>query len=287
VPELPEVETVKRGLEPALTGARLSGVNLFRADLRFAFPENFAKRLEGAQVLRLERRAKYLLAYLDTDHIWVTHLGMTGRFQVDAHTPGGFYHNSEPPGKHRHFSLIASTGTGEKRVDYYDPRRFGFMHLLSPDELAAAPWWLGLGVEPLSEALNGDFIMQSFKGRRQGLKTLLMDQSLIAGLGNIYVCEALYRSGLHPDLAGSALMAAQSERLSDVIKAVLSEAIEAGGASISDFASTSGALGYFQHRFKVYDREGETCLTPGCGGVIERAVHSGRSTFFCAQCQSL
>jgi formamidopyrimidine-DNA glycosylase len=286
LPELPEVETVRRGLEPALKGARLSGVSLFRADLRFPFPESFTQRLEGAQVIRLERRAKYLLAYLDTDHVWVTHLGMTGRFQVDQLTPGGFYHNAEPVKNHRHFSLIATTDAGESRIDYYDPRRFGFMHLLNPDELAGAAWWQGLGVEPLSGALDADFILTRFKGRRQGLKTLLMDQRLIAGLGNIYVCEALYRSGLHPDMAGDALKPAQAETLATVIKAVLGEAIEAGGASISDFTSTSGALGYFQHRFKVYDREGEPCLTPGCGGTIERAVHSGRSTFFCAVCQN-
>jgi formamidopyrimidine-DNA glycosylase len=286
VPELPEVETVKRGLEPHMAGARLTDVHIYRANLRFDFPEDFTKRLEGATVIRLERRAKYLLVYLDTDLIWVTHLGMTGRFQVDQSGLGQYHHNVSDAPKHRHMSFVAEGPKGVARIDFHDPRRFGFMYLLNPDELSQAPWWQGLGVEPLSDSLDVDYLLSGTSGRAQNLKGLLMDQRLIAGLGNIYVCEALYRAHLSPDMPGKALTRPAALRLVNEIKTVLSEAIEAGGSSISDFAGASGDLGYFQHRFKVYDREGEACLTLGCKGVIARTVHAGRSSFYCPSCQS-
>ncbi|MDC7682932.1 bifunctional DNA-formamidopyrimidine glycosylase/DNA-(apurinic or apyrimidinic site) lyase [Asticcacaulis sp. BYS171W] len=291
MPELPEVETVRRGLEPALDGARLSGMKVHRPNLRYAFPDRFAERLEGATVLRLERRAKYLLFHLDTQDIWVTHLGMTGRFQVtdlDGGTvplDGNYYHAVRPDPKHLHVQVLAEKDDRTRLIDFYDPRRFGFMLLLRPDELYAQGWYKGLGIEPLSDALNGDWLYETLTARRPNLKTLLMDQTLIAGLGNIYVCEALWRARLSPDRPGPSLSHANAAELTLAIRAVLEEAVAAGGSSISDFASASGELGYFQHRFRVYDRKGQPCLRDGCDGVIDRKTHSGRSTFYCPVCQ--
>ncbi|ESQ80799.1 bifunctional DNA-formamidopyrimidine glycosylase/DNA-(apurinic or apyrimidinic site) lyase [Asticcacaulis sp. YBE204] len=291
MPELPEVETVRRGLEPALDGARLSGARVHRANLRYAFPERFAERLEGATVLRLERRAKYLLFHLDTQEVWVTHLGMTGRFQVidlDGETvplDGNYYHAMRPDPKHLHVQVLAEKDGATRLIDFYDPRRFGFMLLLRPDELYAQGWYKGLGIEPLSDALNADWLHETLTARKPNLKTLLMDQTLIAGLGNIYVCEALWRARLSPDRSGPSLRRADAVELTAAIKAVLEEAVAAGGSSISDFASASGELGYFQHHFRVYDRKGQPCLREGCDGVIQRKTHSGRSTFYCPVCQ--
>lgn len=291
MPELPEVETVRRGLTPALEHARLSGLRLHRPNLRYAFPERFAERLEGAEILRLERRAKYLLFHLDTQEVWITHLGMTGRFQVTdvdgASLPldGNYYHAVRPDPKHLHVQVLAQKDGATRLIDFYDPRRFGFMLLLRPDELYAQGWYKGLGIEPLSGALNADALHALFKPRRTPLKTLLMDQTLISGLGNIYVCEALWRAGLSPDLPGDRLSHAKAAELTLAVREVLEEAVAAGGSSISDFASASGELGYFQHRFRVYDREDEACLRPGCNGVIARKTHSGRSTFYCPTCQ--
>jgi formamidopyrimidine-DNA glycosylase len=291
MPELPEVETVRRGLEPYLTGARLSDVRLHRANLRYAFPERFAERLNGATVLRLERRAKYILAFLDTQDIWVTHLGMTGRFQVElsvedlaADGLGSYYHQLQPDEKHLHFQVVATHGDQRARIDFYDPRRFGFMRLLKPDELYDSGWFKTLGVEPLSADLTGKYLLSKAEGRNLNLKALLMSQAGIAGLGNIYVCEALWRARLSPDRKASDLTAKQADTLVDGIKSVLEDAIAAGGSSISDFAAASGDLGYFQHRFCVYDRKGKPCPRDD-GGIIERKVHQGRSSFFCPVCQ--
>ncbi|MDV6331546.1 bifunctional DNA-formamidopyrimidine glycosylase/DNA-(apurinic or apyrimidinic site) lyase [Asticcacaulis sp. 201] len=291
MPELPEVETVRRGLAPHLESARLSEVRLHRANLRYPFPERFAQRLEGAGVLRLERRAKYLLAWLDTQDVWVTHLGMTGRFQINDSPDdlARYYHAVSPDEKHLHFQCLATKGEAVARIDFYDPRRFGFMLLLTPDALYDSKWFRGLGVEPLSGDLSADYLLGMAKGRNVNLKALLMAQGDakgggIAGLGNIYVCEALYRARLSPDHKASALTQAQAVALVDGIKSVLEEAVAAGGSSISDFAATSGELGYFQHRFCVYDRKGEPCLRKD-GGIIERKVHQGRSSFFCPVCQ--
>lgn len=297
MPELPEVETVRRGLQPALEGARLSGLRLHRANLRYPFPTDFAPRLEGTRLRQLERRAKYLLFHLDSPAegplVWVTHLGMTGRFQVTEPDGEGFaldgnyYHVLRPDAKHLHVQVLAHKGDVTRLVDYYDPRRFGFMWLLRRDALEDERWYRSLGVEPLSNRFNADWLLTAFATRSTGLKALLMDQSLISGLGNIYVCEALWRAGLSPDARGNSLDAPRAAALSRAIREVLEDAVAAGGSSISDFTSASGELGYFQHRFKVYDRENDPCLRDGCAGHIVRKTHSGRSTFYCAACQTL
>ncbi|MBP2160068.1 MULTISPECIES: bifunctional DNA-formamidopyrimidine glycosylase/DNA-(apurinic or apyrimidinic site) lyase [Asticcacaulis] len=287
MPELPEVETVRRGLEPYLSGARLSDTRLNRANLRYPFPDHFADRLNGATVMRLERRAKYLLAYMDTQEVWVTHLGMTGRFQIDDSDEGlgAYYHQVAPAEKHLHFQTVATQADGSKaRIDFYDPRRFGFMLLMSPAELYESKWYAGLGVEPLSDDLNGDYLLSKAQGRALNLKALLMAQAGIVGLGNIYVCEALWRARLSPDRKAADLKPKEAEALTDAIKTVLSDAIASGGSSISDFAAASGELGYFQHRFCVYDRKGKPCPRDD-GGTITRKVHQGRSTFYCPTCQ--
>lgn len=295
MPELPEVETVRRGLVRYLEGARLSQVRLHRGDLRWPFPDRFAERLEAAQVLRLERRAKYLLAFLDTQDVWVTHLGMTGRFRVDAapvsdpqrsssEAVAQLYYQTAPDPKHRHVQVIAQKDDQTVEIDYYDPRRFGFMLLMTPDELYASRWFQGLGVEPLSDDLTPGYLLTRAAGRNLNLKALLMAQAGIAGLGNIYVCEALWRARLSPDRKARDLTPDQAGALVDAIRSVLEDAIASGGSSISDFAAASGEFGYFQHRFSVYDREGKPCLRAD-GGVIERKVHQGRSSFFCPVCQ--
>ncbi len=285
MPELPEVETVRRGLEPWLAGAKLSDVRLHRKNLRYDFPRDFARRLDGAEVLQLERRAKYILAWLDTQEVWVTHLGMTGRFQIEeARLDGNYYHALETGGKHLHFQVTATQKDKSARIDFYDPRRFGFMLLMSPAELYASKWFQGLGVEPLSDDLDGQFLLDRARGRKVNLKALLMAQGLIAGLGNIYVCEALWRARLSPDHVAGTLKRKEAEALVAAIKTVLEEAVAAGGSSISDFAAADGELGYFQHRFCVYDRKGQPCPRHD-GGTIERKVHQGRSSFFCPVCQ--
>ncbi len=287
MPELPEVETVRRGLAPFLEGARLSDVRLHRANLRYAFPDAFAEALDGATVPRLERRAKYLLAWLDTQKVWVTHLGMTGRFQVDDSDAGlgAYYHQLAPSEKHLHVQFVATRADGRRaRIDFYDPRRFGFMLLLSPAELYEASWYKTLGVEPLSDDLTADYLRDHAEGRATPLKALLMGQGGIAGLGNIYVCEALWRARLSPERKASTLKPKPAAALVEAIKSVLGEAVEAGGSSISDFAGASGDLGYFQHRFCVYDREGQACSRDD-GGIIRRIVQQGRSTFYCPACQ--
>ncbi len=287
MPELPEVETVRLGLGPYLTGAKLSHSRINRADLRYPFPNDFVQRLNGATVLRLERRAKYLLAHLDTQAVWVTHLGMTGRFKIDASPDalGVFHHKVAPDDRHLHFQTVATKPGGEPaRIDFFDPRRFGFMLLLTPNELYDAKWYRSLGVEPLSGDLTADYLMAQAKGRKANLKALLMGQAGIAGLGNIYVCEALWRARLSPDRHSADLKPKEAKALVTAIKSVLSEAVAVGGSSISDFTSAEGKDGYFQHSFCVYDRKGEPCKH-GDGGVIERKVHQGRSTFFCPVCQ--
>ncbi|MBW8880132.1 MAG: bifunctional DNA-formamidopyrimidine glycosylase/DNA-(apurinic or apyrimidinic site) lyase [Asticcacaulis sp.] len=285
MPELPEVETVRRGLAPYLEDARLSDVRLYRPNLRYEFPKDFAKRLDGATVVRLDRRAKYLLFHLDTQAVWVTHLGMTGRFQVEAHVlDGNYYHAVEANTKHRHFSVVAEKDGVRRRIDFYDPRRFGFMLLMTPDELYSSKWFQGLGVEPLSDELNADVLADMAEGRKTNLKALLMAQGGIAGLGNIYVCEALWRARLSPDREAGKLKRKEADVLVGAIKGVLEEAVAAGGSSISDFAAATGELGFFQHRFCVYDRKGQACPRDD-GGVIERKVQQGRATFYCPKCQ--
>jgi formamidopyrimidine-DNA glycosylase len=293
MPELPEVETVRRGLEPAFVGARIVAVEQRRADLRFPFPVDFAARLTGRRVEALGRRAKYLLADLEGGDVLVMHLGMTGRFTVvppagPAHAPGEFHHEAGGLAAHDH--VVFRLGNGFALI-YNDVRRFGFMTLVPRAELADHPLFRAIGVEPLGNALDGALLARLFAGKQTPLKAALLDQTLVAGLGNIYVCEALHRARLSPRrLAGTLATkaggpTAGAGRLAVAIREVLLEAVEAGGSTLRDYAQPDGGLGYFQHRFRVYDREGEPCPTPRCGGVVERIVQSGRSTFFCARCQ--
>jgi len=286
MPELPEVETVRRGLAPVLEGARLTRVEQRRPDLRLPFPDGFVQRLTGARIERLERRAKYLLATLDRGDVLVMHLGMTGRFEIEAGSmaerPGDFHLAAPPDPKHAHVLFETEAGG---RVTYYDPRRFGFMGLVAANDLDRHPWFADMGPEPLGPDFDADRLAIAFAGRRQGPKTLLLDQRVVAGLGNIYVCEALHRAGVSPLKPAGGIARKRLTPLVAAIRSVLGEAIEAGGSTLRDFASAEGALGYFQHSFRVYGREGEPCPSKDCPGVVERAVQSGRSTFFCRTCQ--
>lgn len=286
MPELPEVETVRGGLAPVLEGQRLVRVEARRPDLRFPFPDNFVQTLTGARIVRLERRAKYLLARLDREDTLVMHLGMSGRFEIarpeGEERPGHFHYAPDPDPKHAHVVFETEAGA---RVTYYDPRRFGFMGLVNTATLDLHPWFAGLGPEPLSEAFDAGLLKQAFAGRKQGPKTLLLDQRIVAGLGNIYVCEALHRARISPFKAAGRISAARLGPLVEAVKQVLAEAISAGGSTLRDFAQADGALGYFQHRFRVYDREGRPCPNAGCTGVIARKVQAGRSTFYCPVCQ--
>ena len=286
MPELPEVETVRRGLEPVLAGARLARVEARRPDLRFPLPDGFVQRLTGARIERLDRRAKYLLATLDRDETLVMHLGMSGRFEITgagaAVRPGDFALAQPPDPKHAH--IVFETDAGAQ-VTFYDPRRFGYMDLIKTAALAAHPWFAALGPEPLGCGFDAAYLAAAFAGRRAPVKAALLDQRLIAGLGNIYVCEALHRAGLAPERAAGSIPRRKIEALVQAIRAVLAEAIEAGGSTLRDYASAEGELGYFQHSFAVYGREGEPCLRPGCKGDVARIVQSGRSTFACDRCQ--
>ncbi len=287
MPELPEVETVRQGLKPALIGATLTRVEARRPDLRFPLPDGFVQRLTGAKVLDLTRRAKYLLAPLDRGDTLVMHLGMTGRFEVegaDKQVRPGVFHYA-PPSDPKHAHIIFETDRG-CRITYSDPRRFGFMDLIPTDTLAEHPWFAKMGPEPLGADFNTDVLVKAFKDRKQGPKTLLLDQRVVAGLGNIYVCEALHRAHISPLKPAGTIKKPKLAALVEAIKAVLAEAVEAGGSTLRDYAGTGGELGYFQHRFRVYDREGEACPTPGCKGTIQRIVQAGRSTFFCRVCQT-
>lgn len=291
MPELPEVETVRRGLEPVLTGARIERLELRRPDLRFPFPERFRDRLEGQTVDGLSRRAKYLLAHLSSGETLLLHLGMSGRFLIEhpetaRAMQGAFHHEAGRLPQHDHVLFHLSNGC---RIIYNDARRFGFMDLIGTG--GASAHLDGLGIEPLGNALSGAAILSLFDGKATPLKAALLDQRLIAGLGNIYVCEALHRSGLHPEMPAGALARlgpdpeARAERLAGHIRDILHEALQSGGSTLRDFAHADGSLGYFQHAFRVYDREGEPCLTPGCASPIQRLVQSGRSTFYCPTCQ--
>ena len=284
MPELPEVETVRRGLQPALEGRRLAHVETRRADLRFPFPENFAERLTGRTVERLDRRAKYLLAYLDDGQVWLTHLGMTGRWSILGANaqPGDFYHAAPTDPAHTHVVLRTDEGRG---LEYNDPRRFGYMGLVVASELSAHPFFKGMGPEPLSDDFNGAVLAGVLKGKKTPMKAALLDQRVVAGLGNIYVSEALNRAGISPLRLAGKVSRPRLDKLVAEIKAVLDEAILAGGSTLKDYAGADGEEGAFQQRFRVYDREGAACVTPDCGGQVQRIVQSGRSTFYCAKCQ--
>ena len=299
MPELPEVETVRRGLAQVLEGATFARVDQRRPNLRFPFPERFAERLRGRRILAVGRRAKYLVIDLDDGVVLVAHLGMTGSFRVRAGgretVPGRYYHErqsapavAEAMGTHDHVRFDFESGLA---VTYNDPRRFGFMTLVPRSELASHPLFEHIGVEPLGEDFGAATLARLLAGRVAPLKASLLDQRLIAGLGNIYVCEALHRAGLSPTRFAGTLVRqdgkpkAGANRLAAAIKAVLEEAIAAGGSTLRDYRHTDGNLGTFQHGFRAYDRSGDPCPTPSCRGTIGRIVQSGRSTFFCAACQ--
>ncbi len=278
---------MRRGLAPHLDGARLVAVEQRRPDLRFPFPDDFAARLRGARIGALTRRAKYLLAPLDTGETLVAHLGMTGRFTIeegggDPDAPGRFHHAAGADPKHTHVVLTTDRGVC---VSYNDARRFGYMTLIPTERLEDSPYFKGLGPEPLGEGFGLATLVHAFAGRRQSLKATLLDQRVVAGLGNIYVCEALHRARLHPERPAGEIKPSDIKRLVTAIRAVLSEAIAAGGSTLRDYRSAEGALGYFQHAFKVYGREDDPCASPRCSGVVQRVVQSGRSSFFCSRCQ--
>lgn len=286
MPELPEVETVRRGLAPHFEGRIITRLVLNRPDLRFPFPRGLAKRVAGQRVLPLARRAKYLLIPLESGDTLILHLGMSGRMIVEqggaGARPGEFHHDVTRLPQHDHVVFHLDDGI---RIVFNDPRRFGSLDLQPSDALDKAPALAGLGLEPLGNALNADALEAMLTGRRTPMKAALLDQRLIAGLGNIYVCEALFRAGIAPERPAGQVTRSETEALVAAIRDVLAEAIEAGGSTLRDFRHEDGSLGYFQHAFRVYDREGEPCTTPGCGSVIRRIVQSGRSTFFCATCQ--
>lgn len=293
VPELPEVETVRRGLVPVMEGVAFAAVEQRRADLRFAFPEGFAERIEGTTLVNLERRAKYLCGRLSSGDVLIMHLGMTGRFTVvDGHRksgrPGRFDHGAGGDPAHDHVVFQMANGAD---VVYNDARRFGFMDLVAGEDLESCRHFAGMGIEPLGNELHAGYLAERAAGRASDLKAFLLDQGNIAGLGNIYVCEALYRAGLSPKRKAGSLARAnrrptgRAERLVPVIRDVLNEAIAAGGSTLRDYAAADGALGYFQHSFRVYGREGEPCMTEGCSGKVRRIVQAGRSTFYCSGCQ--
>ena len=344
MPELPEVETVRRGLDPVLAGRVLARVEQRRADLRWPLPERFAERLTGRRVEAVRRRSKWLLIGLEGDETgggetWMVHLGMTGRILVSgletpclvptgesstpalSHTGGGgasagghapagawsspaplrsgggnagdggaatgavlgdFVYAAGKDGKHDH--IVVTTDRGAT-ITYNDARRFGAMDLWPTAELGAHPHLAGLGPEPLGNEFHGAALAAAFAGRQSPVKAVLMDQRTVAGLGNIYVCEALHRAGIHPGRVAGGVSRRRVERLAAEVRATLTEAIAAGGSSLRDYRQTDGELGYFQHVFRVYDREGAACPRPGCRGTVRRIVQSGRSTFYCPRCQ--
>jgi formamidopyrimidine-DNA glycosylase len=289
MPELPEVETVRRGLAPALVGRRIKRAETRRADLRFPFPEKFAARLTGRRVDSLERRAKYLLAHLDNGAVWITHLGMTGRWSIlgQKKQPGDFYYAEPTNPTHTHVVIEMEEGAKREKVflEFNDPRRFGYMDLIEEGALETHPFFKGMGPEPLGNAFHLPYLRKALAGKKTSIKAALLDQRIVAGLGNIYVVEALHRAGITPTKEAGRIGAQRLEKLYHAIRVVLEEAIEAGGSTLSDYAQVDGAQGGFQHRFRVYDQEGEACATPDCGGTIVRATHGGRSSFWCPRCQ--
>ncbi|KEP70388.1 5-hydroxymethyluracil DNA glycosylase [Thioclava dalianensis] len=280
MPELPEVETVRRGLAPAMEGTRIARAEVNRPDLRWPLPEQMAERLTGAKVERLRRRSKYILADLDTGESLLIHLGMSGRMMVSGVMLGDFHLDHPAPLKHDHVVLHMDGGA---RVTFNDARRFGAMDLVRTDR-EAAHWLLaGLGPEPFGNDFHENYLINALKTRATPIKSALLDQHVVAGLGNIYVCEVLHRAGIDPRRQARRIAAKRLAQLVPIIRQVLSEAITAGGSSLRDHRQADGELGYFQHTFRVYDREDTPCVT--CGTTIRRIVQSGRSTFFCPSCQ--
>jgi len=299
MPELPEVETVRRGLLPAMEGRVITRAQVNRPDLRWPFPPRMADRLTGARVLTLRRRSKYILADLSTDETLLIHLGMSGRMLISPppisgegqgeggapetrETLGEWHHHHPAPEKHDHVILDMEDGT---RITFNDARRFGAMDLMPTATAETHPLLAQLGPEPLGNAFDEPYLAARLKGRNTPIKSALLDQHIIAGLGNIYVCETLYRARIHPARKAARISAARAAALVPLSRDVLAEAITAGGSSLRDYRQADGELGYFQHSFQVYGREGEPCLTPGCTDTIRRIVQSGRSSFYCPTCQ--
>ncbi len=291
MPELPEVETVRRGLEPVMDGARFAKVEARRPDLRWPLPADFASQLEGKMVTGLGRRGKYLLLDLSSGDVLMMHLGMSGSFHVFERgaekNTARYHHERAKHTAHDHVVFHMSNGA---IVTFNDPRRFGFMKLTPREKLHAHPLMQAMGPEPLGNEFDAAMLARACKGKKTSLKAALSDQKVVAGLGNIYVCEALHRARLSPRRMASTIASRgqpseRAEKLVDAIKAVLKDAIEAGGSSLRDHRRTDGALGDFQHNFRVYDREGKPCPTRGCGGTVKRIVQNGRSTFYCPSCQ--
>jgi formamidopyrimidine-DNA glycosylase len=272
MPELPEVETVRRGLQPVLEGRYLVDVIQRRPDLRFPLPDRMAERLRGCRITHVGRRAKYILAELDNGEVLIIHLGMSGRMTIHEG-------KAPPANRHDHVEFLTDGGV---TVRFNDARRFGVMDLVASDGLHAHPLLAGLGPEPLGNEFNEAALSSALVGRRTPIKAALLDQRVVAGLGNIYVCEALWSAGISPRRQAHTIPGARAARLVPAIRDVLEAAIAAGGSSLRDYVQASGELGYFQHQWRAYGREGEPCSRQGCGGTIKRIVQSGRSTFYCA-----
>jgi len=281
MPELPEVETVMRGLAPVLEGAVIEKAITRRAGLRVPFPEDFSARLDGNRIERLQRRSKYILVECADGLVVILHLGMSGRVTIykDGLNADGI---TPAIGKHDHVSLITQRGD---HIIYNDPRRFGIITFTDTETQNTHPLLKNIGPEPLGNGFNSDILSQGLKGKKSSIKALLLDQRLVAGLGNIYVCEILWRAGINPQRPGGSLNTKEIASLVPIIRDVLGEAIAAGGSTLKDYAQTDGELGYFQHSFKAYGREEEPCLQKNCSGKLARIVQSGRSTYFCPKCQ--
>jgi formamidopyrimidine-DNA glycosylase len=282
MPELPEVETVRRGLTPVMEGQVIARATVNRPDLRWPFPPDMAARLTGQRVVALRRRSKYILADLTSGESLLIHLGMSGRMLVSGDPLGRFVHDHPAPEKHDHVVLDMEGGA---RITFNDPRRFGAMDLLPTVTAEAHPLLARLGPEPLGNAFNEPYLVAALKGRNTPIKSALLDQRIVAGLGNIYVCEALFRARISPLRRAGSLSGKRAAALVPIIRKVLADAITAGGSSLRDFRQADGELGYFQHSFDVYGREGEPCRSVGCKGHIARVTQAGRSSFYCPQCQ--
>ncbi len=283
MPELPEVETVRRGLAPSMEGAVISRAQVNRPDLRWPFPDRMSERLTGARVNRLGRRSKYILAELDSGETLIIHLGMSGRMTVSGDPIGLFHHDHPAPEKHDHVVFDMDNGA---RITFNDARRFGAMDLVRTEDTDQHKLLAVLGPEPLTNAFNSDYLAERLHGRKTLIKAALLDQGIIAGLGNIYVCEALFRAGISPKRQAGRISVSRLETLTAKINDVIAEAIDSGGSSLKDYRQADGELGYFQHSFQAYGREGAPCQRDGCTGSIRRIVQSGRSSFYCPDCQT-
>lgn len=296
MPELPEVETVRRGLEPVMHGATIINADQNRPDLRFPFSENFVARIKNCKIIDIKRRSKYLIFVLDNDLTIISHLGMSGSFRIlkenSEDQPGDFAHEKSKDGKHDHFVFYLDKDGHRAKVIYNDPRRFGFMLLVPLNELDEHAYFRDLGPEPTGNGVSSEYLAQKLQTKGAPMKSVLLDQRIIAGLGNIYVCEALWRARISPERKASTLVtkggkpSAKLSSLTTHIHDVIGDAIRAGGSTLNDHIQTDGKMGYFQHQFNAYGQEGERCQHENCKGVIARITQSGRSSFYCPKCQT-